>query len=131
MDRELLVKLKDYTVLFVDDDELIVMLMSKMLKNLFKEVQIANNGEDGYQKYINFKPDLVLTDINMPIIDGLNMSKNILNFNPNQKIISITGHNDAKYTDELNSLKIPFVIKPVNREELYLKIFQILNINQG
>jgi YesN/AraC family two-component response regulator len=128
MDRELLVKLKEYRVLFVDDDELIVMLMNKMLKNLFKDVKIANNGEIGYSTYLDFKPDLVLTDINMPIVDGLSMSRNILNNNSSQKIIAITGHNDAKYTDELNSLGIPYVIKPVNREELYKKIFEILNI---
>ena len=128
MDREALAKLKNYRVLFVDDDELIVMLMSKMLKNLFKEVKIATNGEEGLEAFIDFKPDLVLTDINMPFLDGISMSREILKQHNAQKIIAITGHNDAKYTDELDSLNILYVIKPVNRNELYGKIFKVLDI---
>ena len=61
------------------------------------EVVLAKNGGEGYEKALDFKPSLVLTDISMPIMDGLEMAKKILEDLPKTKFVFMSCYDDVDY----------------------------------
>ena len=62
--------LKNLTVLFVEDEEKIRTSMASVMEDVFKKVIVAGNGDEGLKKFKKYNPDLVITDITMPIMDG-------------------------------------------------------------
>ncbi len=67
--------LKELKILFVEDEVNISKLLKDALSEYFFSFTVASNGEEGIQKYISVKPDIVITDIMMPKLDGLEMTK--------------------------------------------------------
>ncbi|MEA3498378.1 MAG: response regulator, partial [Campylobacterota bacterium] len=65
------------TVLFVEDDKAIKSTFSKELSNKVSELIISDNADDGYSKYDEFKPDIILIDITMPKVSSLELAKKI------------------------------------------------------
>ena len=63
-------------ILAIDDTKTLLSLLSLTLRNAGHEVAEAENGEDGLTKFEQFKPDLVITDLNMPIMDGIEFTRN-------------------------------------------------------
>jgi DNA-binding response OmpR family regulator len=80
-----------YKVLVVDDDENFGQIMAETLIAAGYEVQTADDGLHGYLRYLNQQPEIVLTDIQMPELDGLEMIRCIRTINPNVKAIYISG----------------------------------------
>ena len=66
MNDNLTTQFKNYTVLYVEDEDLIRNSITNTLKYYFKEVYEAINGEDAYDLYLEYKPDLIISDIQMP-----------------------------------------------------------------
>ena len=91
-------ELKNITILYVEDDTGIRTQMSQILNKLFKKVYVAVDGGDGivvYKKHID-EIDVVVTDINMPNINGLDMIKKINTLNKSIATIVTTAHSDSK-----------------------------------
>ena len=80
-----------YRVLVVDDDENLGHIMAETLIAAGYEVQTADDGLHGYLRYLEQQPEIVLTDIQMPELDGLEMMRCIRAINPNVKAIYISG----------------------------------------
>ncbi len=80
---------------------------------------IARDGIDGYEQALNIRPDIVLTDIKMPGMDGIEMSKKLKGIFPNIKIIILTGYDDFKYAKEAIDFNAnAYVLKPFEEHEL-------------
>ncbi len=116
---------KNLTVLYVEDSETIRNSTYKIFSHYFKQVDLAEDGNDGFEKYISFYKDndsyydLVITDINMPHLNGIEMSKNIAHENFTQAIIFITAHNEIDYLSEAINLGVHgFLVKPLELESL-------------
>ena len=67
--------LGELNLLYVEDEEIVRNLLSPRLERFVKKLYVAKDGQDGYSKYLEFKPDLILTDISMPKLNGIEMSK--------------------------------------------------------
>jgi DNA-binding response OmpR family regulator len=80
-----------YKVLVVDDDENFGQIMAETLIAAGYEVQTADDGLHGYLRNLDQQPEIVLTDIQMPELDGLEMIRCIRTINPNVKAIYISG----------------------------------------
>ena len=80
-----------HTVLVVDDDENFGQIMAETLTAAGYEVQTADDGLHGYLRYLDQQPEIVLTDIQMPELDGIEMIRYIRTINPNVKAIYISG----------------------------------------
>lgn len=80
-----------YRVLVVDDDENFSQIMAETLMAAGYEVQTADDGLHGYLLYLDQQPEIVLTDLQMPELDGLEMIRCIRAINPNVKAIYISG----------------------------------------
>jgi CheY-like chemotaxis protein len=78
-------------VLVVDDNESLAAIMRETLEGDGFEVMSAKDGVDGYSAYLLFRPDIVLTDIQMPRENGLEMVERIRNHDPMIKVIYISG----------------------------------------
>jgi len=112
--------LEDLTVLYVEDNIDTQILIKKMLELSTKEVFVASDGVEGLEVYKKTKPDIVLTDICMPKMDGLEMSKEIREIDPNQPIGIFTAFNDNDYLKRASELDIgTYILKPFNRKQFF------------
>jgi len=79
-------------ILVVDDNESLTALMKEILETAgIYRVETAENGENGYLAFLQFKPDIILTDIEMPIKNGIEMVKEIRAHHPGIKTIYMSG----------------------------------------
>lgn len=103
------------TVLYVEDEESIREELSYFLSKKVDHLHVAKNGEEGLELYRKFNPDLVITDINMPKLDGISMSRMIKKYNSDAKIIMLTAFSDADYLMEAIKLGIDnYLTKPID-----------------
>lgn len=118
----------DYNVLYVEDDNDIAIIITKYLKKLFNKVDCACNGEEGLDLYSKNKYDLVVTDIQMPKVDGLEMSKQIKKVNEEQNIIIISAYSDiCKLTESIKIGVDGYILKPINYDNLNSTLFKVVN----
>jgi len=122
------------TVLYVEDDAIVRELNQVMLHNFFKHIDIAENGEEGLNKFIEYKQknnknyDLVISDINMPVKNGIEMAKDIMKLDSLQGFIFVTGHNENDYLmDAINIGVSAFLIKPLEYEHLKNTFYRVIH----
>jgi DNA-binding response OmpR family regulator len=109
-----------YRVLLAEDDKSTVEFLQDILEEYFSEVTTAYNGEEALEIYRkNYKAfDLVISDIIMPKLDGLQLCKEIYNINKHQKIIIISAYNDEKYLIPFINIGVDrFIKKPFKTQE--------------
>jgi len=120
------------SVLVIDDDPLIRKTLSSYLSKKGFEAVTAEDGEEGLQKYEEHIPDLVILDIRLPDVDGLEVLGRIREKNPNASIIIMTAYDDMKTTIEAIKLgAFEYLVKPLDYVELDLtidKAFQIKSL---
>ena len=83
--------MKKFKVLVVDDDCTLTYLLRQRLEYEYFKVECANSAAAGYLVYLGFRPDLVITDINMGEGNGLDLIKHIRTHDPKVRIIYMTG----------------------------------------
>jgi CheY-like chemotaxis protein len=98
------------TILYVEDDELTRLMISKYMGDKGVNILEASNGKEGLEKYKEHSPDIVLTDITMPVMTGYEMIEEIVKINPNQKIIVTSGLAE----EEKCPVKVETISKPIN-----------------
>lgn len=123
---------KDIKVLFVEDDEAIRKEVYDLLLNIFPNVDTAVDGEDGFKKYLSFHEqkkcfyDLIISDIKMPKIDGVELSKKIYEVNKEQELIILSAYNDKEYLLKFINMGISqFITKPIEVDAFINVIYTI------
>ena len=112
--------IENIKILFVEDDIEILNNLEEVLKLHYPNIETASNGKIGYDRYLEFLPDIVITDIQMPIMNGLEMSELIKKHNQNAKIIIISAFNEIDYLKKAINLGISnYVTKPLNHTLLF------------
>ena len=107
-------------LLYVEDDESIRTEITEIFKNECLELIVATNGEEGLELYHQRHPDIILTDVSMPKMDGLTMAQRIKQENPTIPIIISSAFNETKYFLKAISLGINnYLLKPINLRELF------------
>jgi len=110
------------SLLFVEDDEFARKISCKLISLGFPGLVIhqAENGQAGLELFNAHKPDIVISDINMPVMDGIRMVKNIRALSPHTTIIIVTAHSDEMYRDDISGMGIfHCVAKPINHKKLF------------
>lgn len=87
-------KLKDKTILYIEDDLDIANNFNQIFEILFKQSTLAYNGIEALEYYKTSKFDIVLTDISMPNMSGIELAQKIKELNPSQKMIAMSGDKD-------------------------------------
>lgn len=106
--------LKNYTILYVEDEKENVELIQSLLKDKIKTIFVAYDGLEGLALYKQHLPDIVISDIQMPNMNGIEMAKEIKKINQKQNIIFITAFNENHLLLEAINLGIDkYIIKPI------------------
>lgn len=120
---------KNLTVLYFEDDISFQKETTKIFEELFFKVDVVSNGIEGLNKYKEYYQkenkayDLLITDLNMPHMNGIELVKEIYIIKKEQPIIVISAHDESKYLFELINIGIEqFLIKPLDFDIL-LKVF--------
>jgi len=114
------------SLLVVEDEKELNNELVSMLEIFFKSVDFAYNGKEGLEKYKTHRYDIILTDITMPKMDGIMMSKEIKRLNQDQSIIVLSAHGDIKYMIELIDIKVDqFILKPFDKNTLFYKLLKV------
>ncbi|MFA6191067.1 MAG: response regulator [Sulfurimonas sp.] len=122
---------KNLNILYVEDDEVLRNATKKIFINYFKHVDVAIDGKDGLEKFLVFKKenndyyDLVISDINMPRMNGIEMGKAIMHENQGQSIIFITAHNEASFLHNAIEIGVNgFLTKPIEQNQLKIILYK-------
>jgi DNA-binding NtrC family response regulator len=116
---------KNMKVLVVDDNHVLADSIQGILEDKGMEVMSAGNGQEGYNAYLLFKPDLVITDIQMPGENGLEMMAHIRTHNPMVKTIYMSGNINAfrsSLEGEKKRYPVCFFEKPFSLESLTMLV---------
>jgi len=125
--EKIIEKTKQLKVLFVEDNEEARNTIGNLLKRFFINLKTATNGEEGLQKFKSEKFDLVITDINMPKMNGLDMLREIKKIDDNVYTIVVTAYNETEYF--LDAIKIGvdgFILKPIDLEQIISVLEKII-----
>ena len=117
--------LNKISLLYVEDDETIRKGFVYTLKRFIKNIIIAEDGQEGLEKYLLYKPDVIITDIQMPKMNGLEMIEEIRKEDKDIQIIITTAFDDIQYT--LSAIKLGvdgFFLKPIEDIRKYLDILE-------
>ncbi len=118
----------ELSVLYVEDEENIAQTLITYLSKFFNEVIYAKNGEDGLALYKEDSFDIVITDIKMPKMNGLDMSEKIKEINPNQNIIIVSAYSEIDNFQRSIKLGIDgYIIKPIDYMSLNKTLFKTVS----
>lgn len=122
------------TVLFVEDEEDLRNALESAIGDEFAKFIVARDGDDGLKKFKKFKPDIVVTDIMMPVMDGLSMAKEIKHISKQTPIIILSAFSEKEKLLEAIDVGIDkYLIKPIDPDQLLqtLKLVSSVLLEQG
>ncbi|SDB37547.1 PAS domain S-box-containing protein [Desulfonatronum thiosulfatophilum] len=113
-------------ILLVDDEEGIRRFLGLTLMEMGYDVKTAENGEVALQVYREFQPSIVLSDIKMPVMDGIELLRHLRSEYPDVEVIIITGHGDLDLAIEaLKHEAADFITKPINEDVLEISLNRV------
>ncbi len=125
---------KSLNVLFVEDNKEVREQLLKLLKNFFSNIDIADDGLIALKKYeeFNYKNelfyDIIITDLSMPKMDGIEFVQKIMNQNPHQVIVVISAHTESVKLLKLIEIGVyKFLRKPVDYRDFLTNFSSIVN----
>jgi len=117
----------DLSILIVDDDMPSRVYSEILLKQVSNTVFTAEDGAQGLQIYNEFQPDIVITDIAMPYLNGIDMSRKIKSINPKAQIILTSAFNDTQFL--IQSIEIGvnyYLLKPIQKKQLIDTVMRVI-----
>jgi PAS domain S-box-containing protein len=119
----------EVALLYVEDESEARNMVSRMLELNYPQMRViaAENGAAGLARFREHRPQIVVTDINMPVMDGIQMSRSIRQLDPEITIVAVTAHSDTSYL--LHAIQIGihhYVLKPINYDELFAALDRVL-----
>jgi len=135
LDSDKLLELINYTktlsVLYVEDNIDTRESTLLMLENFFPNIVVAINGKDGLDRFHESTFDLILSDINMPIMNGIDMIRKIRTHDSEVSIVILSAHNEKSFNDRAQELNIDaYLIKPTNLESFLDLLNEIMLKNK-
>jgi len=117
---------KNLNLLYVEDDKHLVKEMTELFSNFFDDIEIAYNGEEALNLYKKEKFDIIISDIKMPKMDGIELSKQIKEIDSEQEIIIISAYNDSNKLMSLIKIGISdFILKPLDFQQFLQTILKV------
>src|SRR5690554_5568659 len=110
-------------LMIVDDEPYILKGLSSIIRNLdtpFNSIMEALDGIEALEKMEDFKPDLLITDISMPEMDGFELIRQAREKDFCSKFIILTGYNEFEYAQKAIRFQvIDYLLKPISKKELF------------
>ncbi|MFZ5905988.1 MAG: response regulator [Nitrospirota bacterium] len=110
-------------VLLVDDEMEFASALAERLQMRNYDVRTASNGLEAMALFHSSPPDVVLLDLKIPGMDGLEILRNIKKFDPTIQVLMLTGHGDKESVQKgMQSGALEYIMKPIDIDELTSKI---------
>lgn len=124
-------RLKSKTILLVEDELVIRNNIASMLKFFFKNVYTAINGYDGLEQYENYLPDIIMTDLKMPHMDGFELIQELKSRSCQSYLVIVSAHTDTELLiDAIHKGVDRYIVKPIIEEDLFATFEAFLEKNQ-
>ncbi|QOY54976.1 response regulator [Candidatus Sulfurimonas marisnigri] len=118
---------ENFSALYVEDDIEIQTTMMRYLKKFFHTIVVANDGVDGLNSYEKGKFDIIITDLSMPKMNGIEMIKKIKDMDENQSVLITTAHSESKYLHSAFKMGVDgYILKPFDLEQLNQELYKIV-----
>ena len=125
--QELIKFTKNMVLLYVEDNVSTRESTVEFLDNLFKNIIQAEDGKEGLELFHRHKIDLIISDVNMPKLSGIEMSKSIREIDQNIPILMFSAHNEQQYLTQTNELGVNgYLLKPLDVEQFLEKLWKIV-----
>jgi two-component system cell cycle response regulator len=113
----------DIKILYVEDELTTRKMINGILQRRFSIVYEAKDGREGLEFFRQYSPDIVITDSKMPVMDGIEMSREIRLMKPEIPIIFTTAYEEPEFMEKLDQIDIKWrFIKPIDVKELLTTI---------
>lgn len=123
LDIKVLKNLSNISILIVEDDEIITYALKQSLSLHCKCVEVAKTGIEGFELFESKRPDVIISDINLPEINGLEMVRLIHEISPHLPVIIMTSYdNPENISESINQGAYNYLRKPVSIEELQIAL---------
>ena len=120
-------KYKNITILYVEDEPNVREMLGQFISRFCQTIYIAENGEEGLELYKKHPVDIVISDIKMPKLNGIDMVEEMKKINSKQLVIFTTAHIDSEYLFKAIELQIDgYISKPVDLDKLKVQIEKCL-----
>lgn len=120
-------RLANLSLLYVEDEEMLLKSMGALLEDVCLRVYSASDGVEALDLFEKEDIDVVISDVRMPRMDGLEMARRMKEKDPDVPIIFITAHSDSSYLFESIRIGIDaYIVKPVNIDDLFMNIEKAL-----
>ena len=116
-------KLKDITVLYVEDEDMMRESVAMLLKRRFKKVLVAANGLEAIDIYKAENPDIVITDLQMPVMDGMELARQIRALGSTPIVVVSAFNDDSHQVPEANGR----LLKPIRKNDLFNIVLDCLS----
>lgn len=130
---DLLVLTSSLRILYVEDDVVLRENTTAFLRDLFGEIDEASDGSEALALYKkpNAAYDIVITDLNMPQMNGMDLIRNIQALNPKQPIIVVSAHNETEYfLESIRNNVNGYILKPIDFNQLIETIYKVASLIQ-
>ncbi len=110
-------------ILYVEDDKNVRNELESLARITKQNAFFAENGKEGLSMFVKHRPDIVVSDISMPVMSGLEMAKHIKELSPDTPIIIVTAHSDSHLLIGAIEIGVEgFLLKPLDVEKLLTKL---------
>ena len=118
-------KIRDISLLVAEDEKELLDYIGEYLHLFFEKIYTATNGEEAYSIYLDKRPDILITDINMPSLDGLSLISKIRENDKETKIVIMSAHSEEEKLLRAVELHLEtYLIKPIDVEKLKAVLFK-------
>ncbi len=112
--------MNEFSILYIEDDKLTQNIINSVLGKKFSKIFLANDGVEGIKLYHEKNPDIILSDISMPKMNGIEMTKKIKKIDPTQKIALFTGYNQIEYLNKAINVGVDkYILKPLDTKQMF------------
>jgi signal transduction histidine kinase len=122
---------QEISLLYVEDEPDSREMLSEIIRYRYPDVQmfVSENGEAGLESFKQYQPEIVITDINLPITNGIKMAAEIKSLCPSTEIIALTAHTDTSYLLQAIEIGIShYILKPIDIEQIFSVIDKTLTL---
>ncbi|MGD0585120.1 MAG: response regulator [Oryzomonas sp.] len=105
------------SLLIMEDDQVARMAICRLIAIRFPDIAVftADNGRIGVELFKEHTPEMVITDINMPVMDGIQAAGEIKSIRDDTRFIVVTGHSDENYLERFSEIGyVDYIIKPID-----------------
>ncbi len=118
---------REMRLLYVDDNKELCQTYTHFFQDIFEEVDCAMDGYEALKLFRSRAYDLVITDINMPRMNGFSLIKEIRKIRPDQPVIVVSAYSEIAYLSKISECRVDhFLVKPVDTKMLMEKVYMTI-----